>query len=286
MPKQSMLSPAARERLRYVRVDPGPVDLGRFPDFLVIGPQRTGTTWLHENLRDHPDIFWPRLKEIFFFSRLKQPDHPKFRSNQLSWYLDQFHDAPWMWAIKTFFCLRASGRLYRPRVFGEATASYAAMDRDLIEEVVALNPDVRAIMMVRNPVERAWSHAKKDLVRNRGRAFSDVGDEEWREFFSDPYQRRCAQYAENFDNWSACLKPGHLMLGRFDDIGSRPEQLLLEVMRFLGVDADPRYLGRAVREAVNPTAGEAVPEKHRLFLEQLLGEDIENLAARFEMRWD
>ena len=37
-----------------------------------------------------------------------------------------------------------------------------------------LNPDIRAILMIRNPIDRAWSHAKKDLVRNRKRKFDDV----------------------------------------------------------------------------------------------------------------
>ena len=47
------------------------------------------------------------------------------------------------------------------------------MDGDLIDEVVTLNPEIRVVLMVRDPVERAWSHAKKDLVRNRGRRFED-----------------------------------------------------------------------------------------------------------------
>ncbi|TFH27229.1 MAG: hypothetical protein E4H00_09735, partial [Myxococcales bacterium] len=75
-----ILSESARNRLRYVRARAGEVDLEKFPDFLVIGPQRTGTTWIHENLRDHPDIGWPRAKEIYFFSRLKSAGNPKFRS--------------------------------------------------------------------------------------------------------------------------------------------------------------------------------------------------------------
>jgi hypothetical protein len=159
------------------------------------------------------------------------------------------------------------------------------MDRDLIEEVVTLNPDIRAVLMIRNPVERAWSHAKKDLVRNRGRNYDDVTDREWHEFFSDAYQLRCAQYARNYDNWSACLRAGHLFVGKFDDISVRPEDLLLEVMEFLGVDADRRYFGAAVRQAVNPTAGETVPEKHRRFLEELLAADLAKLHERFGVTW-
>jgi hypothetical protein len=262
------------------------VDLSDFPDFLIIGPQRTGTTWIHENLRDHPDILWPREKEVFYFSRVKNPQHPKFVSADLSWYLAQFRDPLWMRAVKTALSLRSSRSLYRPRVRGEATASYAAMDRDVIEEIVVLNPAIRAIMMIRNPIERAWSHAKKDLVRNRGRRFEDVSEIEFEEFFRDPYQLRCAQYAKNHDNWSACLAAGNLFVGKFDDVTARPVQLLGDICRFLGVRAEPRYLGRTVDRPVNPTAPEPIPERYRAMLSELLAAELEQIERRFQMSWE
>ncbi|HIE71114.1 MAG TPA: hypothetical protein EYP98_13585, partial [Planctomycetes bacterium] len=48
-----------RDRLRYVGMEREDYDLSKFPDFLIIGPQRTGTTWLHENLWQHPQVFIP-----------------------------------------------------------------------------------------------------------------------------------------------------------------------------------------------------------------------------------
>lgn len=269
-----------------MHVGRGPVDLSTFPDFLIIGPQRTGTTWIHENLRDHPDILWPREKEIFYFSRLKTPDHPKFVSADLHWYLAQFRDPLWLRAAKTVLTFRASGSIYRPRVRGEATASYAAMDRDLIEEVVVLNPAVRAIMMIRNPIDRAWSHAKKDLVRNRGRRFEDVSEREFEEFFRDPYQLRCAQYGTNYDNWSACLAEGNLFVGKFDDVAGRPAELLGEICRFLGVRDERRYLGRAVDRPVNPTGAEPIPERYRAILRQLFAVEIDEIERRFQLSWE
>jgi hypothetical protein len=280
------LSDVARARLRHVHVGPRPVDLSRFPDFLIIGPQRTGTTWIHENLRDHPDILWPREKEIFYFSRLKTPEHPKFVSADLDWYLAQFRDPVWLRAVKTVLSLRSSRSLYRPRVRGEATASYAAMDRDVIEEIVVLNPGIRAIMMIRNPIDRAWSHAKKDLVRNRGRRFEDVAEREFEEFFRDPYQLRCAQYGKNYDNWSSCLADGNLFVGKFDDVAVRPVQLLGEICRFLGVRDERRYLGRAVDRPVNPTGAEPIPERYRAVLSRLLAGELEEIERRFQLSWE
>ena len=279
--KPDRLSPELRARLRHVRVTKADVDLSRFPDFLIIGPQRTGTTWLHANLREHPEVFLSEPKELFFFSRLKEPDHPKHQSNELEWYLKFFDDPLWLWAYKQAMCLRRHRRPYGPKVRGEATASYAAIDRDVIAEITALNPQVKAIMMVRDPIDRAWSHAKKDLVRNRGRRLEEVDEQEFRQFFADPYQLRCARYGENLENWSAELPDGHVFVGRFDDIERRPESFLTDVLAFLGVSTDRRYVPVSVREAVNPTAESQVPEQYRRFLEELLAEELRAWRERF-----
>src|SRR5262249_1211051 len=147
---------------------------------------------------------------------------PRYRSNQLEWYLRVFHEPVHRMALRNAISLWRYSRLYRPKVRGEATASYAALDRDVIQDIAALRPEIKIILMIRDPVERAWSHAKKDLARNKGRQLGDVSEQEFERFFTDPYQRQCAHYAENIDNWSAYLRPGHLLIGLFDDIDARP----------------------------------------------------------------
>jgi hypothetical protein len=266
------LSPAGHARLTYVRAAPG-ADLTCFPDFLVIGPQRTGTTWLHAQLRDHPEVMLSEPKELLFFSRLKSPNHPRFQSAELDWYLKFFREPLWRRLWKNVRCRRRFGVSYLPKARGEATASYAALDPDVIDEIVILNPDVKAILMVRDPLERAWSHAKKDLARNRARRLEEVAEHEFLRFFTDDYQLRCARYADNFQNWKARLKPGHLFVGRFDDIGSRPRELLLDVMSFLGVESSGRFVGEDVTRAVNPTARDRIPARYQPVLAELLGDE-------------
>lgn len=279
-----MLDDATRRQLRWVKTG-AVTDLERFPDFLIVGPQRTGTTWLHAHLRYHPEIFLAEPKELFFFSRLKPPRDPRFQSDDLGWYLRFFHDPPWRWVAKNAISLRRQRTLYRPQVRGEATASYAALDRDVIQEIALLNPDIKAIMMIRDPVDRAWSHAKKDLVRKTKRRVADVSEPEFRDFFTDPYQRQCARYVDNCDNWAAALKPGHLLVSFFEDVQAQPERLLLEVMSFLGVSSNRRYLGNNVRESVNPTVGTRIPEQYRRFLEDLFAPDLAKLQDRFGLSW-
>lgn len=279
-----VISEAVRARLRYVQVR-GDEDLARFPDFLIVGPQRTGTTWLHAHLRFHPQIFLSEPKELYFFSSLERRDPKRFVSDQLGWYLRFFRDPWWRRTAKTAICLRRHGELYRPVIRGEATASYAAMAPAVIDDIVALRPDLRVILMIRHPIDRAWSHAKKDLVRNRKRRFEDVRAEEFRAFFADPYQRRCAQYVDLAETWGSRLLPGHLFVGIFDQIATRPDEMLLDVMRFLGVRSDRRYIDPDAQNPVNPTAATRIPAEYRQYLEELFAADLRAARERFRVDW-
>lgn len=42
-------------------------DNQRFPDFIGIGAQKAGTTWLYKNLKQHPNIWLPEIKELHYF---------------------------------------------------------------------------------------------------------------------------------------------------------------------------------------------------------------------------
>lgn len=151
------------------------------------------------------------------------------------------------------------------------------MDRDLLEEIAVLGPATKILMMVRHPVDRAWSHAKKDLVRNRGRRAADVADAEWTAFFRDPYQLRCARYADNLANWRACFGNDQVFFGTFEEVEREPARLLQRVTEFLGVRPDPGLVDPALlRAVVNPTGKSEVPEKFRLVLEDLLKDEIED----------
>ncbi|MFN2376458.1 MAG: sulfotransferase [Candidatus Binatia bacterium] len=243
----------------------------------MVGPQRTGTTWLHAILGSHPEVFLTDPKEIYFFSRLKDHSHPRFESAELDWYLAHFRDPFPRWIARQVRTLARLGRFYRPKVRGEATASYAAMDRDLLEEIAVLGPATKILMMVRHPVDRAWSHAKKDLARNRGRRAEDVGAAEWTAFFRDPYQLRCARYAENLANWRACFGPQQVFFGTFEQVEHEPDRLLQRVTDFLRVSSDPRLVDPALlRSVVNPTGKSEVPDEFRLVLEDLLKDEIED----------
>ena len=197
---------------------------------MLIGPQRTGTTWMYQNLRHHPQLLFAPDKEIYFFNLLNQTHHRRYRSSSLRWYLEFF-----------------ARELPRPDALrGEATSSYAAMDPALIANITLLNPRLKAIMLVRDPVERAWSQFK---CMHRDHGLEQVSEEDFDRYHRDGYERRCNDFPALIDAWQARLEPGHLFVGAFHRIASEPQQLTDEIAAFLGIDPgllDPCLLSKTV----------------------------------------
>ncbi len=264
------------------------INLNNFPDFLILGPQRTGSNWLYQNLKLHPQVFLTKPKEIYFFNGVKNPEYRKYQSNDLAWYLEFYDESFPSYLKNNLEMLKKYGEFYIPKIRGEGTASYAAMPKDLIENIVILNPNIKAILMIRNPIMRAWSHAKKDLLNpsylnNRiGRALEEVTDNEFEEFFHESY--KTGDYSSMIQNWSSCLKEGNLFIGFFDDIDDCPHKLLLDIFNFLGISSKDKYISSKAEKKIkstDKTKKRELPEKYQLILEELFEDEIMILEQKF-----
>jgi hypothetical protein len=103
------------------------------PDFLIIGAQRCGTTSLFYYLSQHPDLSMPETKEIHYFDTQYE--------NGTEWYSDFFKKAP----------------REKEKLTGEASPYY--IFHPLCPERIACHlPDVKLIALLRNPIDRAYSH--------------------------------------------------------------------------------------------------------------------------------
>jgi Sulfotransferase family len=282
--KPEKLTEKVRDQLHWVRAAGAGTSLRHFPDFLIVGPQRTGTTWLFHNLKRHPEIFLPQGKELYYFSTLRTPDHRRSRFEHLEDYLRAMADTPRSKLKKNYDCLRKFGRLYRPIVRGEATASYATLQSEVIREITLLNPEVKAILMVRDPVERAWSHARKDLTP-AGLLPREIDPNALARLLAESRRLGIAFYRTLIANWREHLRPGHLFVGAFDFIASEPQRLLSAIHRFLGVATGVRYFGRHLHDRINPApSGEFPPSMEQLFRNLLEQESREYRELLNEIR--
>ena len=253
----------------------------RMPDFLLVGPQRTGTTWMAYHLGRHPEVYIPPEKELYFFSGLGQHDDPHHGSDRLSWYSEKLTPTRRHLIRKALHGL-ATLRVFRPvRRVGEASATYAVMSAELIRNIFALNPDVTVVITLRDPVDRAWSHARLEF---KARGWTDptaVPFREFEAFYQSDLLRRSSDYAAIIRRWKALARPGHVHVMQFSKLEQHPQAFLHDLMAFVGLTWFDRrfFFTPSVALRIGATQGRTVPEQHRAYLETLLHDEIR--AARY-----
>ena len=224
------------------------------PDFLGIGAQKSGTTWLHDNLRAHPGAFLPEPKEVHYF--------------------DQKFDQPLETYARKF---SSAGN----RVKGEITPAYGILPRDTIRFIRKTLPHLRLIFLMRNPIDRAWSHALMSLSWQVNRPFADIPEAEFLEHFRSPASRLRGDYETILDHWLAEFPPDRLFTGFFDDISLRPRELLQSVFRHLNLAPIADWSPFPVERISYRGSGHSLPEKYRAVLTDIYHPTLRNLHRRF-----
>ncbi len=184
------------------------------PDFIGIGAQKSGTTWIYEALSSHPAIRFPAGKEIHFWDAR--------RDMGVGWWLSQFRlgtpdaDTP---GIRT----------------GEITPAYAIIPDDAIRELHSLCPDLRLFYVLRNPIERAWSAARMAVLR--AEMTVEEASEQWfLDHFRSAGSRRRGAYADAILRWRSVFPAEQLMIGFFDGMVAEPRAFLSRLCGHIGVD--------------------------------------------------
>jgi hypothetical protein len=196
---------------------------GRLPTFVIVGAMRSGTTSLARHLGAHPEVFMAEEKEVHFFDRhwALGPD----------WYRGRF------------------ARVSAERMVGEATPAYL-YHPDVPARMADLLPEARLIAILRNPVDRAYSHywLQRGLRRER-RGFAEAIEEEDREGpvpEAEYAYLGCSLYLPQLQRMEAHFPRTSLLVLLFEELQQDPGALYQTSCRFLGIDQDyaPPDLGR------------------------------------------
>jgi len=227
------------------------------PDFLVIGAQRAGTTWLHRVLRQHPSLWLPPVKELHYFDRLDTTRtilDPKERrrvglKQLLS--LDPWLVSYWLrarsdeWYARLFRDAKAKGL-----VAGEITPAYATLDETVLRRIKGLNDNIKLIFVMRDPVERAWSAVNN--AAKKGIDASTVEKSIKRARESGAAAR--SAYGDTIRRLEAVFPASQVHYCFFEDLRDRPEALTSDLFSFLGVAPVPPTQVQ-LPQAVNVAAG-------------------------------
>lgn len=224
------------------------------PNFLGIGSVRGGSTWLHHVLNSHPSILLPkRRKEVQYFS--------KYFSKGENWYCSFFTNA------------NLNGIKYIGEITpGYLTNSYAP------KRIAQFGGIEKFILILRNPVDRTYSHYKWHL-RVTGQ---DISFEHFCENFkkiaieNSLYYKYLKQYFEYFD------KESFLVL-IFEDVVNDPQKAFARIGNFLNVDPKLFSNQPKINQSIIPRHRKAFSKIHYLtiFLRQMDLDWLPNLATKF-----
>jgi hypothetical protein len=223
------------------------------PDFLVIGAQRAGTTWLHRVLRQHPVLWLPPVKELHYFDRLdikRTILSPKERRRVGLKRLASLD--PWLinywfrtrdddWYASLFRGAKAKGL-----IAGEITPAYATLDEEVLRRIERMNEKMKLVFVMRDPVDRVWS-AVNNAAKKRAADASTVDKSIERARGSGTVAR--SAYAETIKRLETVFPASQIHYCFFDDLRDRPKALTSDVLSFLGVEPVPLQLPKAVNIA-------------------------------------
>jgi hypothetical protein len=189
--------------------------------FLIVGAQKAGTSALYEYLREHPEICMSRRKEVHFFDDddLFEQDAADYAAYHSYFNLTPYH-----------------------QIAGEATPIYMYW-RAAPRRIWQYNPRMRILMLLRNPIERAYSHW--NMERNRSAEslsfFEAITQERDRCRVALPQQHRLFSYVDRGyysdqlrEIWRFFPKSQTMVL-RSEELRDDPKRLLDRVCKFLNV---------------------------------------------------
>ncbi|MEL6929628.1 MAG: sulfotransferase domain-containing protein [Cyanobacteria bacterium J06600_6] len=155
------------------------------PNFLGIGASKCGTTWLHELLSQHPDVYMPtRRKEIDYFN---------FDENfeqGIEWY-------------ESFFPDSESAKQYK--TIGEFTPRYLDNSGKCAQRIASMPSVEKLILMVRNPIDRAYSQYCHSVKAGHARnSFEDFLEDTPLIIHDGFYAKKLEHYLERYSKDRIC----------------------------------------------------------------------------------
>lgn len=212
-----------------------------YPDFLIVGAKRGGTTSLFNYLTQHPGIFglFPQVRgkksTDYYFAHQTRSDR---------WYRSHFH-------TEQFRAVHARRLGYRPLSF--EASPYYIWDPRIAPRVAENAPHTRAILLVRDPVKRAWSHYQERVqngvepmsfgdalaaedIRLEGELERMMNDPSYHSTAWDWYSYRSrGEYVAQIERWEQHFPAEQLLVLLSEELYSDTETTLQRIHAFLGV---------------------------------------------------
>lgn len=203
------------------------------PNFLIIGAAKSGTSSLHFYLAQHPEIFMTPEKQTYFFAyENSEPDFhgPGDQQEMTRHLITNLQD----------YQAKFDG-VTDEKAIGEACSVYL-YDQQAPLTIKHHVPDVKQIIILRNPAERAYSSFMQ-MIRDGYETTSDFGQalqyenirikQDWRHLW---HYRERGYYHAQIQHYLRHFDRSQFRFYLFEDLKTDPQKLMKDIFQFLGVD--------------------------------------------------
>lgn len=272
-------------------------------DFLIIGAQKAGTTWLYQNLRDHPQLYFPPEKELHYFDL---PPIMPFRylahlpvSSVRHWCKDRMlrdqkkvDDGIIEQVWFDFYYKKTRTHQWYHKAFehrqlhqlaGEATPRYAIMGTLRIRRIKRMLPNLKLIYLLRDPLERVWSDIAMYHRPNFGSSDQiNISSTQLCNALTHPQRLAASRYYQNLQRWLKVFDQERIFVGYREEISESPQALLEKICRFLGVGIHPPSQ-HLLKKAINSYAQHY--QEMPVWCESLLAEHLYTDCQALHDHW-
>lgn len=223
--------------------------MNRKPDFIGIGAAKAGTTWLYEQLKAHPQIRMPHVKELHYFDHVNVKRYITLLSKKTifgrhvrSALFFGLRPGRVLWTIRYLCSTRPHADYHKlfttdpGLVAGEITPAYARLSAEIVQSIASYHPQCKILYILRNPVERLWSHA--NMIRMSQTRYKEASDEVIYNRLNDR-QLAASGYLQNLEKWGDYFPEEQIFVGFYDELVEEPSRFMNRVCDFLQVDRFP-----------------------------------------------
>jgi Sulfotransferase family len=252
------------------------------PDFLCVGAQKGGTSWLYQQLEAHPDFWMPPFKELHYLDQLNRTKRfyaPRCRDQCDTSFLENIKSM----AERSYLDLDSYGRLFQhkgTRVSGDISPAYSTLNDEIIERVANHFPNLKVVFLARDPVDRAWSQLSMGVRLGMMNRFDATDPEEVIRNLLHPGVLVRSYPSKIVARWKRYVRPENFRVYFFDDLKESPAELRRSILRFLG--GDPEKPSGGLRPHENSDAGRdklRLTAKVRDRMAQFFAQELKACAA-------